>query len=143
MTVFRLPPQLAAEQMKTYAVVRQRNVHDRPAACAEVECSGFRNGWRTIVPAGSVQDQYIRARSGRSFTTQPQPGSLVAFTFAPGQNCFSEHRLPVERMPLFVVKGGDWRGNPRQVRPIAKTAEAWVEDFAGHQQNIHDLREKG
>ncbi len=143
--VFRPEIRLGPEHYKTYAVVAPVATHFRVASCAEVNCPAYQNGWRTTVLADSPQAQYIRAKSGRSFTTMPQPGGMVAFTFAAGQVCFraSEHRVPLGREPLFIVRGGDHRGNPRGTAPVTRRAEDWVDDFATHQQGIADAIERG
>jgi hypothetical protein len=83
--------------------------------------------------------------SGRPFKELKEPGK-VTFVFEPGTPCFraSVHKLPLEREPLYVVKDGDWRGNPRGTRPRRHArAEYWVEDFAEHQQGLADKMQEG
>ena len=35
----------------------------------------------------------------------------MVFTFEAGQQCFTQHHVP-DRPQFFVVRDGDWRGNP-------------------------------
>lgn len=144
---FRVMPVVPVTAMKTYSALVPRSTHFRPATCAKVECQGYAHGWVTTVDEstelGMGQAYYIRKQSGRSFREE-RLGGLTSFTFAPGQRCFraDEHRLALERPPLFIVRGGDWRGHVgtshQHVRP-----EDWVEDFATHQQQIADARTRG
>ncbi len=141
----RIDPQVGPENYKTYQIVAPASTHTRRAGCEEVECHDYRNGWVSLVAAGGEHDLYIRHRSGRSFTSEPQPGGMVRFRFAPGQPCFraADHRVPLEREPLYLVRGGDYRGNPRGIQTVQRKAEEWVDDFATHQQNIATAIERG
>lgn len=143
--LFRLDPAGPVQAYKTYAIKAPLSSHWRKATCAEFGCNAHRNGWRTIVPVNSVQAQYIRAKSGRRFLEVKQDGGLAEFRFPPGQMCFkaAEHQVPLERPPLFVVRDGDWRGNPTGRSMRHRSAEDWRDDFGEHQQNIADLRQRG
>lgn len=140
-------PQLPPEQMKTYAIVRKDGVHARPATCAEVECPQWAHGWVTRVPRGSrLADFIVGNTHGRKFTeTTSIESAEREFIFPFGQECFrsSQHRVPIEREPLFVVRDGDWRGNPRGTAAITRRPDDWVDDFANHQQHIADVRQRG
>lgn len=140
-------PRLGAEHFKTYQILAPIPSHFRPATCREVECAGYTRGWRTTVLPDSPQANYIRRSSGRAFTEAPNENGdgTVVFTFPPGQQCFraSEHRKSLEREPLYVVRGGDFRGDPRGETPVRRRAADWVDDFAEHQQQIAERIEKG
>lgn len=144
--VNRLDPALPAGAMKTYGIVAPLSTHFRAASCAGVDCEAYLNGWRTVVDTsselGQRQADYIRKESGRLFTVEePEPGQLV-FVFEPGQKCFRQHRKRLDREPLYVVRDGDWRGNPRGTTPRRHSgADAWVDDFASHQQTLADKLE--
>ena len=77
--------------------------------CEAVECPHYNFGWVTLVdPAtelGQQQSHYIRKQSGRSFREERHgtEGSLIRFTFEPGQKCFQTHTRPVDRDPLFLT----------------------------------------
>lgn len=142
--VNRITPAIGPGHYKTYEIAVPRATHWRSATCAEVDCRPYQYGWVTRVLPGSQDEAAVRA-SGRSFTAEQAEGGFLQFVFPPGQPCFraSVHQLPLERPPLYVVRDGDWRGNPTgQVRQHVN-GDDWVDDFATHQQNIADVRERG
>jgi hypothetical protein len=139
---FRLEPKLPVTAVKTYALAQPLASHWRRATCAEVACPHHLNGWATTVQEGSIEEATLgRAADGRidgarrRYTRHPQGGGFVRYLFPPGQACFRAvtHRVPLEREPVYLVKGGDWRGNPRGEQRIHARGEHWVEDFATHQ----------
>jgi hypothetical protein len=138
---------LPAAAMKTFEIAAPLASHWRPASCAEVECQHYIHGWMTTVLPGSDDETLIR-QSGRAFLphSETMPDGFVRYTFPPGQPCFraATHRAPLEREPLFTLRGGDWRGNPRGL--AAQTydrAYQWVDDFATHQQRLADRLNRG
>lgn len=143
----RIEPQLPVEAMTTYSVAAPIPTHFRPASCAEAECPNMQLGWRTVVDLGTAlgvhQASYIEHESGRRFTKETGPHHMVTYTFEPGQKCFAQHQVSLEREPLYIVRGGDWRGNPRgEVRHHAN-GEDFVDDFANHQRTLADRLEQG
>lgn len=141
-------PQLPSQHFKTYEIVAPISTHWRPATCEEVNCAAFLNGWKTIVPSNSDQALYIRSgSSGRRFMetndSYDQAAGLTEFNFPAGQKCFGadRHRVPLERTPLFIARGGDARGNPTRERRVHDRPEHWVEDFAEHQDRVRKSRE--
>lgn len=147
--VNRLQPRLPAHAMKTYEISAPLETHWRVASCKEVECDAYAHGWMTTIdtstPLGAKQANYIRLHSGRRYTANPVTlGSAVyRFVFPPGQQCFREHRVRLDRQELYVVRGGDWRGNPRREGRRHTRPEFWVEDFAEHQSRIAAEVQKG
>lgn len=148
--VYRPDPLLPAAAMKTYQIASPIETHFKLAPCSEVECDGFRNGFKIPVDVksklGQAQARYIRDESGRAWTLDRDPITpwLLTFYFPAGQNCFTPHQVPLERPALFVVREGDWRGNPRRVKPyVHRTPEEWVEDFATHQDMIATAQARG
>jgi hypothetical protein len=144
--LFRIEPIMPAAGYKTYAVTLPKTTHWRSASCAEVECINQTNGFQITADLstelGRKQSNYLRLKSGRSFTTQ-QIGDLLTFTFQPGQQCFEPHRVSLEREPNFFVKGGDYRGNPLGLPTRKLSAQSWVDDFGEHQERIAGQRERG
>jgi hypothetical protein len=159
----RVTPQLPPQAMKTYHVSRplllapngsfEPGSHWREATCREVDCGAYLRGWQTVIdvsrrargglPSGTAQANFIRLHCGRSFTAA-QAGDLVTFTFPPGQKCFTQHRIPVGREPMFAVTGGDWRGNPLGIRPVRfRDHRSFVDDFGEHQDRLADRQKKG
>lgn len=148
---FRFPPVLPVTAVKTYAVsAPAEGDWWRKATCAEVDCEHHLNGWLTKVDEstdlGKQQAWYIRNKSGRRFTEDRnrEPG-LTLFVFEAGQACFAadKHRLRTGRPELFVVRDGDWRGNPTGNRRVHQRPEDWVDEFANHQQQLADQTKRG
>ena len=145
-SVFRLQPQGRVDQYKTYQILKPVATHFRKATCADVECEHWMLGFKTIIDESSElgrdQGDYIRTQSGRHFT-ESRAGALTVFEFPPGQRCFGSHQKPLDREPLWIVKDGDWRGNPTGHRLQHKSGTDWVDDFGEHQEKLHDQIEKG
>lgn len=144
----RMPPQLGAEHMKTYESRAPQSTHFRPGTCAEVDCPAHLNGWRTTLDERTEQGMslayYIRKESKRKYTEDRTETGLTVFTFPPGQKCFREHQTRLDRPEIYLVRGGDWRGNPRGTETRRHTSAAdWQEDFADHQQTLADRLEEG
>lgn len=140
-------PALPSQHFKTYEIIAPLQTHFRKATCAEVECPGYVNGWVTRVPVGSQAEQYIRSgSSGRRFTETTGSSQLnegvAEFRFFPGQQCFAsdKHRVPLEREPFYIARGGDARGNPLRERVVHTRAEHWQEDFAGHLDKVRQSK---
>lgn len=144
---FRAAARLPVEAVTTYQISAPPSTHFRAAACADVDCANMAHGWRTILDEttdlGARQAAYIRRDSGRAFTEAHDEAGLTVFTFQSGQTCFGTHRVSLEREPLYIVRGGDWRGNPRQEMRQHSRAVDWVEDFGEHQQTLADRAERG
>lgn len=149
--ITRIPPGLPAALRKTYRWVRPLATHFRAASCEESGCRAFVEGWRMVIDdrcdPGMGQAYFIRRESGRLFKEERQADGLVEFSFPAGQPCFqaSKHRLPIEDRPgLFLLDGGDWRGNPLGVKRINfSTPEAWRDDFGEHQERLADRIKQG
>jgi hypothetical protein len=138
---------LGPEHYKTYQIVAPRSTHTRAATCAEVECGNYARGFKvmceTETSLGAAQAKYIVEQSGRRYSVVTR-GTTVEFIFPAGQQCFAQHRVSLEREPLFRVKGGDARGNPLRIAPTQHTnADDWVDDFANHQIKIEEARKRG
>lgn len=147
MQPFRIDPKLGPEAYKTYQLLAPKSTHTRSGSCMEAECAAHQHGWQTTInestALGQQQAHYIRKQSGRAFKETNENG-FTTFVFEAGQKCFAEHRISLEREPLFLVKGGDYRGNPLGTRPRQHANPAdWVEDFAEHQQGLADTIDKG
>lgn len=146
--VNRIEPHLPASAMKTYEIARPVATHFRAATCAEVECPAYVNGWNTIVDEhselGQKQAYYIRHNAKRKFTEKKSEAGPTCFTFESGQNCFRQHKMPLEREPLYRVRGGDFRGNPRGIPLMThRSGDDWVDDFANHQDKLATRLEQG
>lgn len=145
----RVKPLLPAGSMKTYQILAPRATHLRDATCDEVDCPNYLIGWKTVVDErtdlGAQQAYYIRNQSGRHFKEDrnESPG-LTTFYFEAGQICFARHEVKVGKPELYIVKGGDWRGNPAGIEPRKHANPAdWVDDFANHQDKLATELSKG
>lgn len=134
---------------KTYAIASPVETHTREGTCEEAGCLAWQNGWVTRVDTGQdlghKQFCYLDSGvSGRTYTLTWESPTMAVFTFAAGQSCFaSPHRVALERPAFFIVRDGDFRGNPRGTDPVARSVDDWVDDFANHQINLKDQIEKG
>jgi hypothetical protein len=136
----RPDPVLSPASYKTYAIIQPEETHFRSATCEEVQCGAYERGWKTRVDEttelGQMQAAFIRVRARRRFHEEHNVEGMTDFVFPPGQECFAEHKISLERPPLFLVRGGDWRANPRGERRLHTRADLWVEDFAEHQDRL-------
>jgi hypothetical protein len=141
--MFRITPALGVGAYQTYSITAP---HDRTvrAACEEVGCAAWLNGWQSKVDEstelGQRQAAYIRQQSGRTFREQRTGEGLTVFTFDSRQRCFADHRT---RPEVYAVRDGDWRGNPTGRTRTHQSAADWTEDFGEHQQRIADQIERG
>lgn len=138
---------MAAGHYKTFEIASPVNTHFKRISCSQADCQRRLKGWDTILdvsdPKHASVANWIRLQSGKRFMVK-QVGTVVTFSFPPGQDCFEPHQKSLERPELFVVREGDWRGNPRQVDPyVHKRPEDWVDQFANHQQSIADAVQQG
>lgn len=140
---FRLPPAAPVGAYQTYSITSPTDATVK-AACEQVGCEAWLHGWESTIDEstelGQRQAAYIRQQSGRTFKEQRTDAGLTVFRFDSRQRCFAEHRT---RPELYVVRDGDWRGNPTGRRRQHASAADWVEDFGEHQQRIADQVEKG
>lgn len=143
-----MAPALPPHAMKTYGIRVPVATHFRLATCVEVDCPNYLHGWETIIDESSPEGQYhaetIRSLQGYGYTVERR-GDFTVYVFAPGQRCFSAstHRISLEREPLYIVKGGDWRANPSGEFRQHANADEFVEDFGEHQQRLADRLEQG
>jgi hypothetical protein len=140
--MFRIAPAGPASAYKTYKVGAPAS-HYRPATCAEVDCDDYLNGWTMIVELGDAKVLHAVRTSGRPFAETIGP-TAVTFDFAPGYACRtpSDHRI-LERPEIYVVRGGDWRGNPSGFRRVHTRPDYWVEDFGEHQSRLVEIARRG
>jgi hypothetical protein len=142
--LFRPEPKMAPSAYKTYAVRVPPASHTRAVTCEAVECEAWRSGWKTALdismPAHYEAARWIENHSRRAFTWE-KGGSIITFTFAAGQQCFTAHREQV-RPGVYTVRDGDFRGNPTGRRNVL-SERAWVDDFGEHQQGLADQQKRG
>ncbi|MGW3144834.1 hypothetical protein ACWDG1_09165 [Streptomyces sp. NPDC001177] len=142
----RPEPLMDASAYKTYAMVSPLSTHFRPATCEEIGCPHYTNGWRVRVEGLPADLLHAARTSGRKYAEHRIAEGETWLVFEAGQKCFraSDHRTRIDRPPLYVVRDGDHRGNPRGTKArLHQNPGNWVEDFATHQQAIADEIKKG
>lgn len=136
---FRIVPELPPNAFKTYGIAAPRNTHFREAACEEINCSNYLNGWQTVIDEsndlGQRQAFYIRKSSKRGFSEERLASGLTKFVFESGQKCFAAHQTRIDKPAIFLVRGGDWRETVGETK-FHKNSNNWVEDFAEHQDKL-------
>ena len=142
----RPAPLMHPSAYKTYSVRAPRSTHFRPASCAEVDCPHYLNGWRVRTDTLDEQMIHTATHSGRKFQRLRVSEYENWIVFEAGQSCFqaSNHWTRIDKPELFIVRDGDWRGNPRgtDARKHANPAD-WLDDFATHQQKLADVQQQG
>lgn len=127
----------------TYGISVGRDV-EVVAACKDVGCEYWRDGWDSPIDERTEQGRMwaymIREESGRTFRELRRADGVTVFRFEPYQRCFREHRTTPDR---FLVRDGDWRGNPTGRGRLHANGADWADDFREHEGALADLREKG
>jgi hypothetical protein len=163
MRLNRVTPQLPAHSFTTFAVAAPFSTHWVYITCDEADCAGWRYGFHLDIDErtdqGMMQAAYLRddgipeatpaaaaahVRHTRRYTESRTELGLTRFAYPAGTRCFQEHKRRGDRPELFLVKGGDWRGNPRGIPTRQHVAGAhWVEEFADHQDRLAAAQQKG
>lgn len=156
-----IEPNGPTQAYDTYGLVSPRSTHTRAARCEEHvgpcnqtdeggnrtcdewHCGAWAHGWRTLCDVGTEIGQqrarYIIDESERHWTAM-QFGGMVTFTFPPGQQCFTEHRIALDREPLFTLKRGDYR---TYARPRVVAGDEWLDRFAMNQIKLKEVHDRG
>lgn len=142
----RIQPAMPPQAYKTFAMVSPIETHMRQATCEEVGCDHYTQGWKVHVEALTPDLLHAAKTSGRRYREEHVAEGHTYLVFEPGQACFkaATHRAPIGRPPIFLVRDGDFRGNPRgtQTRRYDRP-DQWVDDFATHQDMLADEIRKG
>lgn len=140
---FRLSPQGPVQAYQTFSV-RPRSDQTIRTVCEQVNCQQWREGWESVIDEstdlGKAQATYIRTQSGRTFREMRTEAGLTVFRFESGQRCFAEHRT---RPELYLVRDGDYRGNPTGQRRVHTRAADWVEHMQEEFGKFSDDRDRG
>lgn len=134
--------------MRTFQLDQPISTHYRRGTCQEVSCDAHARGWRMGFDLTDAERRaaarWIRDHSGRSYTYELlDGGDRIVFTFAAGQSCFERHRVPLERDPFMIVRGGDFRGNPTRERYQHSNAEDFIDQWSGDLDRLKTIRERG
>lgn len=142
-----IEPRMPVTAYRSFAIRTPKATHFRTATCREVECAAWQHGWTTSLdlttPLGQKQATYIRMKSGREFVFVTATSNRIVLWFPPGQKCFAEHKVPLDKPPLFIVRDGDRRGNPTGFKRLHTRAIDWRDDFGEHQEKLAEEQRKG
>lgn len=137
---------------RDYVVRMPRDVLVK-AACQDVGCERWREGWESSfdesadcghrgpleecrwlppAPCGACSAFHVRKFSRRTFTEHRTGTGLTVFRFGPHQRCFAEHRTRPARF-LVADHGITEHAGMRD----------WVDDLGEHVTRIEDQRRKG
>lgn len=140
-----IQPNLPASAMKTYSIRQPLSTHFRAVGCKEAGCLNYLFGWRIHIepiakrPNGELVLRDIK-QSGRRFRVVDEGPGQTYWVFEAGQLCFDgqagRHKVPVGKPALFVVRGGDWRGNPRGEQRVHHNMADWVDDMSEHRDKL-------
>lgn len=148
----RTPMRLGPEYYQSFTRAMPLSSHWRRVSCEFYECDAWLNGFvltiDTSTELGLKQYDYVTHDKTRSYSMQRINLTEFKFIYPPGTPGFAgvdhDHFFPVGREPLWVVTGGDWRGNPRQLRRREHTRpEHWVEEFAENQIVLAEIAKRG
>jgi hypothetical protein len=140
--LFRMPTALPVTAMQTHVIAAPLATHWRTATCEEVQCAAYLNGWKLALTGLDEGDIWQARNCGRRYVEVPDDGGPV-LVFEPGQPCFktSKHRIRTDRPELFVVRGGDHRGNPLKIPDQRFSGpDAWQDHMATHLEKIQNRR---
>ena len=122
-------------------VSRPKATHFQRTDCKEARCRMYAEGWLTIVSTDGPEADYIKTKSGRSFTVihpeTPTPG-LTTFKFGPEQQCFRYHGKPKDK---FENYGHRARPGAR-LRTHERSAD-WVEHYNDENYKTQRLINRG
>jgi hypothetical protein len=141
----RLPP----SAYQTFGISAPLATHHRQVPCEDADCRAREHGWRTLIDEGSDfgrrQAAYIRGDARRRFVESRMPDGLTLFAFESGQRCFGVHWKSLDAEPHYYVRVGDRRGDPAGAGRgrTHRRVEHWLEEFAGNQDRLKTIRERG
>lgn len=109
-----------------FKAVRPKTTHWRRGEC-DMDCANHVNGWQTVVPTVGDLADWIRHQSGLRFNEETKEG-LSRFVFPPGQTCFSQHAVALERDPVYIHE-------VRGIRTVQEPQQ-WIDTFS---EEMHKL----
>jgi hypothetical protein len=138
-----VPPRMPVQAYRSFVIHSPRDTTVR-TACEDAGCEYWRDGWDSPVDERTEQGRQwaaiIRFQSQRTFRELRRADGVTIFRFEPGQRCFRDHRTRPER---YLVRGGDYRGNPRGERRLHQRPADWVEDCGTHLDRLAEARKRG
>lgn len=144
MSLNRIEPALPARAFRTFRISAPVATHFRKATCAEVDCPNWLNGWRVRVETLTPELLHTAKNSGRRYREEALAEGTTWLVFEAGQACFraAEHRTPIGRPELYLVRDGDHRQSFGQARQHTRP-EHWLEEMTENQQRLIDAKQRG
>jgi hypothetical protein len=136
------------DHYKTYTFATPARTHFRWADCEEYQCVSFRFGFKLVIDLtttlGLAQYDFAKKDKTRSFQEVRTSLEIVELVYPAGTRCWDwrDHRVPVDRPPILVVRGGDWRAYTGLIRRHTRP-EDWADDAANHQDGLAKIFSKG
>lgn len=136
-----------------FEIAAPLDTHWRVGTCEEDNCAHYLNGWQTVcdetTELGARQAAYIRSDTTRRHVESRELVELpphapdepavtgvprTIFRFEAGQKCFRQHRVPLGRPELYLV-----RGEHGAQSLVHSGPEAWVDDLCTNQERINRI----
>lgn len=137
----RVPVTASPDFYTTFSIQTTDKEHWRKATCEEVNCPYYIKGYKVETdeskPVGQKNAHLLRTDRSRKYTETRNEYGMTVFTYPVGTACMNLHKVRIEKPEIFVVKGGDHRGNPKGIPTRVHTkAEFWAEEFSETQDKI-------
>ncbi len=136
--VFNTGHVLTTAQHQEFIVSRPKSTHFDRIGCKEDNYKFYAEGWRTIVPTGGEQDDYIRRKSDRKFVVESVADGLTTFKFGAEQQCFRQHFMPRDKREHF-----GHRPRPGAHVYVHGRPEDWIEHHNIETDKLRRLIERG
>lgn len=132
---------------QTYSIRAPKSTHWRDATCEESACPYYARGFNVRVneaeETGQKNAVLLRQDTTRAKTETRDEYGMTVFAYPPGTNCMNKHTKRLDLPEIYLVRGGDHRGNPKGTPTRTHTKpEFWVEEFAETQDKIIKAIEK-
>ncbi len=132
-------PAPQGKHQQLFMVSRPKATHFQRIDCKEARCTHYAEGWLTIVPTDGPQADYIKTKSGRSFTIiQSETPGLTTFKFGAEQQCFRYHGKPKDKLENY-----GHRSRPGAQLRIHERSADWVEHYNDENYKTQRLIEQG
>lgn len=143
----RMPVNGPAQLYETFGIRAPKSTHWIPATCEDVNCQYMVRGFKVSVDetktTGLANASALRKDPQRSPKEYRDEFGMTIFEYPAGTRCMGEHTKRLDKPEIFIVKGGDHRGNPKGTPTRTHTKpEFWVEEFAETQDKIIKAIEK-
>jgi hypothetical protein len=121
-----------------FEIAAPLDTHWRVGTCEEDNCEWYLKGWQTTcdetTQLGQTQAAFIRGDKSRRHTETRESPTTVVFRFEAGQKCFRQHRVPLGRPELYLV-----RGEQGAQSFVHSGPESWLDDFCTNQERVNRI----